>query len=248
MPPMVQWLPGSTGKNKPWSRRKSLSCCRVTPGSIRQSMSSGLTSWILVMRARSRLMPCRTGLTCPSRLVPAPNAVTGTPCWWQSTSRRLTSSVVSAKTTASGRVGGVWSSPRACCSRTASAVDSRSPRNSRAAAMTASTGRGEIVFMASRHPACGGLGPSLADVCRRGERREGNRGPAGRRHLAAARRRLERRGSAGNGSDGGRPLWGGSDQGILTCAIQPLRSIIPSLRMSKWAAEAAGLRDGFGEG
>ena len=25
-------------------------------------------------------------------------------------------------------------------------------------------------------------------------------------------------------------------------------SIIPSLRMSKWAAEAAGLRDGFGEG
>jgi uncharacterized phage infection (PIP) family protein YhgE len=29
---------------------------------------------------------------------------------------------------------------------------------------------------------------------------------------------------------------------------KPYPSIIPSLRMSKWAAEAAGLRDGFGEG
>ena len=104
MPPMVQWLPGSTGKNSPWSRRWSLSCCRVTPGSIRQSMSSGLTSWIATMRDRSSEMPCRTGFTWPSRLVPAPKAVTGTPCWWQSATSRLTSSVVSAKATASGSV------------------------------------------------------------------------------------------------------------------------------------------------
>ena len=75
MPPMVQSeVPGSTGKNSPWSRRCSFSWSRVTPASTRQSMSGWLTSRMRVMRDRSSVMPPRTGVTWPSSEVPAPQA------------------------------------------------------------------------------------------------------------------------------------------------------------------------------
>ena len=71
MPPIVHSeVPGSTGKNSPWSRRCSLSWSRVTPASMRQSMSGWLTSMMRVMRDRSSVMPPRTGVTWPSSEVP----------------------------------------------------------------------------------------------------------------------------------------------------------------------------------
>ena len=42
MPPSEASAPGSIGKNTPWSRRCSLSCLRVTPGSMTQSRSSAM--------------------------------------------------------------------------------------------------------------------------------------------------------------------------------------------------------------
>ena len=65
------------------------------------------------MRDRSRLMPPRTGVTCPSSDVPAPNGTTGTPCWWQMASTRPASSDVSMNATASGMAGGWVSSTMA---------------------------------------------------------------------------------------------------------------------------------------
>ena len=47
------------------------------------------------MRVRSSEMPPATGITCPSRLEPAPNGVTGTRCSWASASTDATSAVVS---------------------------------------------------------------------------------------------------------------------------------------------------------
>ena len=40
MPPSVAFAPGSTGKNKPVSRRYEFSCSRVTPGWMTQSASA----------------------------------------------------------------------------------------------------------------------------------------------------------------------------------------------------------------
>ena len=91
------------------------------------------------MPERSSEMPPRTGFTCPSRLVPAPKGVTGTPWWWHRASRRLTSSVVCTKATASGGVGVVLSSPLPCCRRMLSFTESRSPRKPRASLITAAT-------------------------------------------------------------------------------------------------------------
>ena len=42
MPPSEASAPGSSGKNRPWSRRCSLSCLRVMPGSTTQSRSCGV--------------------------------------------------------------------------------------------------------------------------------------------------------------------------------------------------------------
>ena len=51
MPPIVALAPGSIGKNRPWSRRCSLSCSRRTPASTVQSKSSALTA---IIRVHSR--------------------------------------------------------------------------------------------------------------------------------------------------------------------------------------------------
>jgi hypothetical protein len=110
-------------------------------------MSAALTSSMLAMRDRSSERPARTGFTWPSRLVPAPKGVTATPCAWHSARMRLTSSVVSAKATQSGSVGVVVSSPRLCCWRMASTVDSRSPSRGRRPAITAWAGDWLRVFM-----------------------------------------------------------------------------------------------------
>ena len=85
------------------------------------------------MRARSRLMPPRTGVTCPSSDVPAPNGTTGTrwACDRGRAGERLPRSV-SMKATPSGMTGVTVSSPWLCCSRRAALVVMRSPRNSRA--------------------------------------------------------------------------------------------------------------------
>ena len=57
MPPSEASAPGSIGKNRPWSRRYSLSCLRVTPGSTTQSRSSAWTASMRFMRVRSIDMP-----------------------------------------------------------------------------------------------------------------------------------------------------------------------------------------------
>ena len=50
MPPIEASAPGSIGKKRPVSRRCSLSCLRVMPGSTTQSRSSALTASTLFMR------------------------------------------------------------------------------------------------------------------------------------------------------------------------------------------------------
>src|SRR3984957_7482883 len=95
-----------------------------------------------VMRERSSVTPPRTGVTWPSSDVPAPQATTGTWLVLQSASRRAASSVVSTKATASGRTGGWVSWPCEWCSRSVALVVMRSPRKSRAVAITVSAGVG----------------------------------------------------------------------------------------------------------
>ena len=58
----VASAPGSIGKNRPVSRRWSLSCLRVTPASTRQSRSSALTSRIRFIAARSMETPPSSGV------------------------------------------------------------------------------------------------------------------------------------------------------------------------------------------
>src|SRR5580658_5877896 len=57
MPPSEASAPGSIGKKRPLSRRCSLSCLRVTPGSTTQSRSSALTVVTAFMRVRSSETP-----------------------------------------------------------------------------------------------------------------------------------------------------------------------------------------------
>ena len=72
--------PGSIGKNRPWSRRYSLSCLRVTPGSTTQSRSSAWTARTRFMSRKSSETPPCGALTWPSSEVPVPNGMTGTRC------------------------------------------------------------------------------------------------------------------------------------------------------------------------
>ena len=53
MPPSEASAPGSIGKNRPWSRRCSLSALRVMPGSTTQSRSSAWTASTLFMSRKS---------------------------------------------------------------------------------------------------------------------------------------------------------------------------------------------------
>ena len=79
MPPSEASAPGSIGKNRPWSRRCSLSALRVMPGSITQSRSSACTASTWFMSRKSIETPPCGALTWPSSEVPVPNGMTGTP-------------------------------------------------------------------------------------------------------------------------------------------------------------------------
>src|SRR6185437_1071765 len=74
MPPSEASAPGSMGKKRPLSRRCSLSCLRVTPGSTTQSRSSALTASTLFMRERSsETPPWRVDMTLERRADPERN-------------------------------------------------------------------------------------------------------------------------------------------------------------------------------
>ena len=102
IPPSVASAPGSTGKKSPNWPAAAFSAERGTPACTSACRSSARTSRIRVIRVRSRLIPPRSGIVFPSRLVPAPNGVTAIPRSFAKRSTAATSSVVSAKTTASG--------------------------------------------------------------------------------------------------------------------------------------------------
>jgi hypothetical protein len=100
---------------------------RVTPGSTTQSKSSAWTATILFIRDTSTEMPPAGALRWPSSDEPVPKAMTGVRCVAQTRTISATSSVLSAKITASGGWLGsqvvVWP----CCSRTAADSLRRSP-------------------------------------------------------------------------------------------------------------------------
>ena len=79
------------------------------------------------MRDRSMQTPPWGALTWPSSEVPVPNGITGTRCSAQMRTISATSSVESAKATASGGWFGNQVSTLACCSRTVALTVSRSP-------------------------------------------------------------------------------------------------------------------------
>ena len=127
MPPSEASAPGSIGKNRPWSRRYSLSCLRVTPGSITQSRSSACTVSTLFMSRKSTQTPPSGALIWPSSEVPVPNAITGTLCLAQMRTVCCTSAVDCGNTTASGGWFSIQVSVLPCCSRTACEVTTRLP-------------------------------------------------------------------------------------------------------------------------
>ena len=73
------------------------------------------------------LIPPRTAPTWPSSEVPAPKGITGTPAAAQTPTACATSSVDSAKKTASGGAGAWYDSSRPCRSSTDSLVETRVP-------------------------------------------------------------------------------------------------------------------------
>src|SRR6185369_12853741 len=96
-------------------------------------------------------------LNWPSREVPVPNAITGTPCLAQIRTTSWMSDVSCAITTASGGCGAsqvvVW----ACWSRTACEVISRLPNRAASASMVAANASGSgrckvLVVMSKRYP------------------------------------------------------------------------------------------------
>ena len=70
------------------------------------------------MRERSMHTPPRTAVTLPSRPVPVPKATTGTRWRAQALTIADTSSLDSAKATASGGIGVWYDSSLPCCART----------------------------------------------------------------------------------------------------------------------------------
>src|SRR5260221_1575540 len=106
MPPMVELPPGSTEKNRPVSRRCSLSCSWVTPACTVASRSPVLTCKIRCICERSRHTPPRNATTLPSKPVPLPKGISGTLCCAQILTISLTCSVDCAKATASGGTQG----------------------------------------------------------------------------------------------------------------------------------------------
>ena len=131
MPPSDASAPGSIGKKSPVWRISLLSCMRVTPACTVAVRSSACTDSTRFMRDRSMLTPPCTASRCPSSDEPAPYGMTGTACRCASATTAATSSVLSQYTTASGGGTSKGDSSRPCCSRTASAVEQRSPKRSR---------------------------------------------------------------------------------------------------------------------
>src|SRR5213593_2968575 len=96
------------------------------------------------MRAQSSTMPPRTGMGFPSRLEPAPRAVSGRECSYARRTTAATSSVESGQTTASGRAPGSDEASRDAASRSAARVEHRSGRSSSSARSTAGSVPGAI--------------------------------------------------------------------------------------------------------
>src|SRR5262245_34516506 len=139
MPPIVASAPGSTGKVRPVLFNALFSWRRVTPASTVASRSSALTRTTRFISRRSRQMPPRMALTCPSREVPAPNGTTGI-CRRALIARiAATSSVECGKQTTSGAAGAWYDSPWLWCSRTAAASLAREPRSARSSWIADST-------------------------------------------------------------------------------------------------------------
>src|SRR3954453_8318776 len=155
MPPSDASAPGSSGKNRPWSRRCSLSCLRVMPGSTTQSRSCAFTASTLFMSRKSTDTPPRGALIWPSSEVPVPNGMTGTRCAAQMRTIVWTSAVVCGNTTASGASFSIQVVVLACCSRTACEVTSRLPNSAASAAMTALTAAGSRILPAGVSRAAG---------------------------------------------------------------------------------------------
>ena len=129
MPPIEASAPGSIGKNKPSALTASLTALRVTPGCTVTVKSSALTRSTWFMRLTSMLMPPWMASKWPSKDEPTPNGMTGVLYCAASLTAAATSAVDSAKTTALG--GGTVNEDSSLpwCSRTASAVEQRSPNN-----------------------------------------------------------------------------------------------------------------------
>src|SRR6266545_1782947 len=137
MPPSEASAPGSSGKNRPWSRRCSLSCLRVMPGSTTQSRSCEFTASTRFISRKSIDTPPKGALMWPSSEVPAPNAITGMQWAAQMRTASCTSSVVCGNTTASGGSFAIQVVVLACCSRTACEVTTRLPNFAVSAATAA---------------------------------------------------------------------------------------------------------------
>src|SRR5215813_2921848 len=142
MPPSEASAPGSSGKNRPWSRKCSLSCLRVMPGSTTQSRSCAFTASTRFMSRKSIDTPPYGALMWPSSEVPVPKGMTGTRSLAQMRTMSCTSPVVCGKTTASGGSLAIQVVVLACCSRTACEVTTRLPNFAASAATTALTALG----------------------------------------------------------------------------------------------------------
>ena len=139
MPPIEASAPGSIGKKSPVSCRCSLSCLRVTPGSTTQSRSSELTASTAFIREQSSETPPCGALTWPSSDVPTPKGTIGASCLAQSFTRSITSSLVSANTTASGGWFSSQVSVCPCALRIASEAVKRLPKRAARSALSAAT-------------------------------------------------------------------------------------------------------------
>src|SRR5262245_39037563 len=142
MPPREASAPGSMGKNRPWSRKYSLSALRVMPGSTTQSRSSAWTASTAFMSRKSIETPPWGALTWPSSEVPVPNGITGTRWAAQMRTVSCTSSVLCGNTTASGGWFSIQVVVLPCCSRTACEVTRRLPKRAASPPMAAATALG----------------------------------------------------------------------------------------------------------
>ena len=122
--------PGSIGKNRPVSLDLVVELlARARPACTVTVRSSALHARAPRSCApRSMLMPPCTASRWPSSDEPTPNGITGTAWRRPACTTSATSSVLSQNTTASGGGTSNGDSSRPCCSRTASAVEQRSPK------------------------------------------------------------------------------------------------------------------------